>query len=48
MAGCFPAAPVINDWQGFDQGLSEIESPWGGGGESSEWGYKFRRNLELA
>lgn len=29
MAGCFPAAPVTNDWQGFDQRLSEIELPWG-------------------
>ena len=29
MAGCFPAVPVIDDWQGFDQRLSEIESPWG-------------------
>jgi hypothetical protein len=29
MAGYFPAVPVIDDWQGFDQGLSEIESPWG-------------------
>ena len=29
MVGNFSAVPVIDDWQGFDQRLSEIESPWG-------------------
>lgn len=28
MVGCFHAVPVINDWQSFDQKLSEIESSW--------------------
>jgi len=44
MAGCFPAAPVINDWQGFDQRVSKIESQWGT--SPATGGHKFHWKVE--